>query len=167
LIIVFPCRGYTGLPRQPRNEAWIIADEIRAERGGVIELEDAELQESVVARLHRLCGRFVNRAMRFAVRLDEDERDDNGEFRRNLVSARLVGPEQYEPQIGGGPVWANASVRNQPSVFDGVTSIPPDFRTHRGRWLRRRRAPIRFRRICIDMRPAQHDFFLRYGRVFR
>ncbi|WP_233863015.1 hypothetical protein [Paraburkholderia adhaesiva] len=199
-----------------KSEAWIIADEISSERGGTIEPEDTELQESVVARLHKLFGRFVNRVMRFAVRLDQDERDDNGEFHENSISARLASPLQYEPQIAAqlkddaseiarvvagqfseavayyhvfdqfdgdsGAIAryfaiqpttldarlarAEATVRRQPSVFDAVASIPPDFQPRAGKWVRRC-APNRFRRVCAHMRPSQRHLFLRYGHVFR
>ncbi|MBR8303459.1 hypothetical protein KDW49_22380 [Burkholderia dolosa] len=80
-----------------KNEAWIIAEEIKGERGATVEPEDAELQESVIARLHKLFGRFVNRTMRFAVRLDQEDVDDSGDARENSVAARLAAPVHYEP----------------------------------------------------------------------
>ncbi|MFT4068957.1 hypothetical protein [Paraburkholderia sp.] len=82
-----------------KSEAWIIAEEVKAERGETIEPDDAELQETIVERLHKLFGRFVNRAMRFATRLDQDERDDDGDFRENAISARLSAPQAYEPEV--------------------------------------------------------------------
>ncbi|WP_042337926.1 hypothetical protein [Paraburkholderia ferrariae] len=198
-----------------KSEAWIIAEEIKAERGAEIEPDDDELQATVVSRLHKLFGRFVNRAMRFATRLDHDERDD-GDFRENAVTARLAASPSYEPEVAlqlaedaadaarvihaqfseavayyhvfdqfdgdSGALAryfaiqsatldarlarAEAIARRQPSVFDGVASIPPDFRPRRGRRLRRH-APVRFRRVCGAMRPAQRHLFLRYGAVFR
>jgi hypothetical protein len=200
-----------------KSQAWIIAAEIEAERGGTIEPDDvAEVQATIVKRLHTLFGRFANRAMRFAARLDRDERDDDGDFRENAVSARLAAPQSYEPEVAlqlaedtaeaarvihaqfseavayfhvfdqfdgdSGALAryfaiqsatlavrltrATASARHQPSVFDGVASIPPDFRPQPGKW-RRRHAPVRFRRVCDVMRPAQKHLFLRYGAVFR
>ncbi|MCG5073020.1 hypothetical protein [Paraburkholderia tagetis] len=199
-----------------KSEAWIIAKEIKTERGGTVEPEDADLQETVVARLHKLFGRFVNRAMRFAVRLDQEEQDDDGKFSKNAVSARLEGPQFYEPEVAmelaedaaevervihtrfseavayyhvfdqfdgdSGAIARYFAIapktlkvrrirvetvaRLQPSVFDGVTSIPPDFQPRPGRLLRRR-APVRFRRICGATRPAQLHLFLRYGAVYR
>lgn len=82
-----------------KSVAWIIAEEIKEERGGTLEPDDAELQGSVVARLHKMFGRFVNRAMRFAVRLDQEEHDDDDEARENSIAARLAAPAQYEPQV--------------------------------------------------------------------
>jgi len=199
-----------------KSEAWIIAKEIKTERGGAVEPEDADLQETVVARLHKLFGRFVNRAMRFAVRLDQEERDDDGNLGKSAVSARLEGPQRYEPEValqlaeeaaeverviharfseavayyhvfdqfdgdsgaiaryfaiqrdtlGERLARAEATSRRQPSMFDGVASIPVDFQPRRGRRLHRR-APVRFRRVCDAMRPTQKHLFLRYGAVFR
>jgi hypothetical protein len=82
-----------------KSEAWLIAEEIKAERGANIDPDDDEIQATIVARLHKLFGRFVNRAMRFAIRVDQDERDDNGDFRENAISARLSAPQSYEPEI--------------------------------------------------------------------
>lgn len=80
-----------------KSEAWIIAEEIKAERGGEVDPEDVGLQETVVTRLHKLFGQFVNRAMRFAVRLDQEDQDDDGDTRENALAARLAGPAHYEP----------------------------------------------------------------------
>jgi hypothetical protein len=82
-----------------KSEAWIIAEEIKAERSGAVEPEDADLQATVVARLHKLFGRFVNRAMRFAVRLDQEEHDDDGDVRENAISARLTASPSDEPEV--------------------------------------------------------------------
>ncbi|MBN3850138.1 hypothetical protein G3N58_25440 [Paraburkholderia sp. Ac-20342] len=198
-----------------KSEAWLIAEEIKAERGGAVEPDDADFQERVIAGLHKLFGRFVNRAMRFATRLDQDERDDDGDFRENAVSARLSAPQSYEPEIAlqleeeaaeaarvihaqfseavayyhmfdqfDGDTSALAgyfaitartlrtrlqradlSARRQPSVFDNVASIPPDFVSRRGMW---HRQPSRnqFLRVCGSARPAQLHLFLKFGRVF-
>ncbi|WP_322056789.1 hypothetical protein [Paraburkholderia sp. J63] len=200
-----------------KSEAWLIAEELKEERGSALEPENANLQETIVARLHKRFGRFVNRAMRFAVRLDREERDDDGNFSGNAVSARLAGPRTHEPEVAmeleeeaadfarvihaqfseavayyhvfdqfdddsdaiarylaiqsttldARLSRARATALRQPSVFDGVASIPADFRPPRGRWRRRRHAPARFRRVCGAMRPAQKHLFLRYGAVFR
>lgn len=81
-----------------KSHAWIIAEEIKAERGAEIEPDDEEIQATIVARLHKLFGRFVNRATRFAVRLDQEDRDDDGDFRKNAVLTHLSGP-QLEPEV--------------------------------------------------------------------
>ncbi|POR48169.1 hypothetical protein B0G62_11549 [Paraburkholderia eburnea] len=199
-----------------KSHAWIIAEEIKSERGADIEPDDEEVQATIVARLHRLFGHFVNRAMRFAIRLDQEERDNDGDFRENAVSARLMASRSYEPEVSlqraeeaaeaarmiqaqfseavayyhvfdqfdgdsnalaryfaiqsatldARLARAEATARRQPSVFDGVESISPDFRPLRGR-RRRRCVPARFRRVCGSLRPAQTHLFLRYGAVFK
>lgn len=198
-----------------KSEAWLIAEEIKAERGGVVEPEDIDLQETIVARLHKLFGRFVNRAMRFASRLDQDERDDNGDFRENSIAARMTAPQGYEPEIAlqteeeaaevirvinahfseavayyhmfdqfDGDSSALASyfaitrrtlrtrlrrvelaARKQPSVFDSIASVPPDFVSRRGTWYRQP-SLNQFRRVCGSARPAQQHLFLKFGKVF-
>ncbi|CAJ2802051.1 Uncharacterised protein [Burkholderia pseudomallei] len=198
-----------------KSEAWIIAEEIKAERGSAIEPDDADLQESVVARLHKMFGRFVNRAMRFATRLDQEDRDDDGDLRENSVAARVAGPAHYEPhaafehnqeieetalviasqfseavayfhmfdQFDGDSAAlatyfaikartlrtrlrrAENTARDQPSVFDRVAAIPPDFMAARGTWARQP-AFNQFRRICGSARPAQLHLFLQFGKVF-
>ncbi|MFL9907622.1 hypothetical protein [Paraburkholderia sp. RL17-337-BIB-A] len=198
-----------------KSHAWIIAEEIKAERGTDIEPDDDEIQATIVARLHKLFGRFVNRAMRFAVRLDQDERDDDGDFRANAVSARLSAPQTCEPEIAlqlaqeatgmadviraqfseavayyhmfdqfDGDTSALASylaitartlrarlrrvdvsARSQPSVFDSVACMPPDFVSRRGTW-HRQPAFHRFQRVCGSARPAQLHLFLKFGKVF-
>ncbi|HDR8908083.1 TPA: hypothetical protein QDA83_003727 [Burkholderia multivorans] len=198
-----------------KSEAWIIAEEIKAERGGAVEPEDTDLQETVVTRLHKLFGQFVNRAMRFAVRLDHEDQDDDGDTRENSLAARLAGPAHYEPpsalereeeieetaQIvaaqfseavayfhmfdqfdGDSAALANhfavkartlrtrlrraeRAARDQPSVFDRVATISPDFMAPRGKW-GRQPALNRFHRICGSARPAQLHLFLQFGKVF-
>ncbi|ALB94506.1 hypothetical protein ACGYTQ_10335 [Burkholderia pseudomallei] len=197
-----------------KAEAWIIAQEIQAKRGE-LEPEDEDLQQTIVKRLHQAFGRFVNRAMRFAVRLDHEERDDDGEFRENSVASRLASPEHYEPQavtqikeeaaetarvvaaqfseavayycmfdqfdgdssavafhfaITAGTLrrrltQVKRAAREQPSIFDGVTTISPNFMGRPGTW-RRRQAPNPFIRVCASMRPSQAHLFLRFGKVF-
>lgn len=82
-----------------KNEAWILAEEIKTERGCKIEPEDEELQSTVIARLYQRFGQFVNREFRHAVRLDQEERDADGEFMANSVFGRLAGPELHEPEF--------------------------------------------------------------------
>lgn len=199
-----------------RNEAWIIADGIRAERGVDIDPDDEEIHATIIAQLYKQFGQFVDRPMRFAVRLDKDERDDDGDFRKNAVSARLSGPRSCEPEVamqlaedsaeaariiharfaeatayyyvfeqfdGDRAALArhlaiqpstlkmrlgraDTAVRSQPSMFDGIASIAPDFWPLRGKW-RHQHAPARFLRVCGQMRPIQRHLFLAYGAVFR
>jgi hypothetical protein len=82
-----------------KSEAYLIAADIRAQLGEDVEPEDETLQTTVIAKIQKLFGRFVNRPMRFAVRLDRDEVDDHGDFVMNSVAARLAAPEAYEPHV--------------------------------------------------------------------
>ena len=82
-----------------KSEAYLIAMEILEELGGDVQPEDESLQATVVEKVQRLFGRFVNRPMRFAARLDRDEIDEHGDFVGNSIAARLSAPELYEPQV--------------------------------------------------------------------
>ncbi|WP_179402628.1 hypothetical protein [Burkholderia guangdongensis] len=81
------------------NEVWILADEMRVERGAELDPEDEDLRDTIVDTLRKRFGRFVNRKERFATRIDQDDVDDDGDFMANAVAARLAAPEQYEPHV--------------------------------------------------------------------
>ncbi|MFM0670029.1 hypothetical protein [Paraburkholderia sediminicola] len=81
-----------------KAEAWIIASDVQTEQGVDLEPDDAELQHTVVTRIEKMFGRFANRKMRFALRLDRDDVDDNGELSTNSIAAGLSGPDVYEPE---------------------------------------------------------------------
>lgn len=82
-----------------KSEAWILSEEIKVERGRYIEPEDEELQSTIMERLFKRHGKFVNRQFRHAVRIDQEERNTDGEFMTNSVFARLSGPAQHEPEV--------------------------------------------------------------------
>ncbi|AJK47302.1 hypothetical protein [Burkholderia plantarii] len=197
-----------------KNEAWILAEEIKAKQGRHIEPEDEELQDAIVAQLFKRFGKFVNRQFRHAVRLDQEERNADGEFTTNSVFARLSAPAWNEPEVAAQQAeeetakqaaiaarfseavayfhmfdyfdgssealashlaiaatmlqrrvrHAERTAREQPSMFDGIASIPRDFMAKPGA---RRYKPEsnKFKRIC-GTAPSQLHLFLRYGKVF-
>ncbi len=63
-----------------KNDAYLIATDIRAELDPDIEPENEQLQSMVIAKIQKLFGRFANRSMRYAARIDRDEVDDNGDL---------------------------------------------------------------------------------------
>ncbi len=81
-----------------KAEAWLAAHEIQQETGKEFEPEDAGFREAIFSRLQRAFGKFVNRAFRFAVRLDEDRETNEGDTRQNSVAASLAAPANYEPE---------------------------------------------------------------------
>ncbi|WP_186172937.1 hypothetical protein [Burkholderia gladioli] len=197
-----------------KSEAWILAEEIKTERGHDIEPEDEELQSTIMERLYKRFGKFVNRQFRYAVRIDQEERNADGEFMENSVFARLSGPAQHEPEVAARQTEeaaeaqaaiaarfseavaylhmfdyfdgssetlasylaiatamlqrrvrrAERTAREQPSMFDGIASIPRDFMAKPGTW-RYKPESNKFKRIC-GTAPSQLHLFLRYGKVF-
>jgi hypothetical protein len=197
-----------------KNEAYLIAAEVRADLDHDVEPDDEHLQSTVIAKIQKLFGRFVNRPMRYAARIDRDDVDDDGDFVGNSIAARLSAPEAYEPHIaieqreeadrakraidasfseavaylrvldlfdGDKPIIArylaiHASTLDarlsraglfaefQPSMFDGIETLPDDFYPVKG--LRRRRPALAgFHRICEEVRPWQTHLYSRIGSV--
>jgi hypothetical protein len=197
-----------------KNEAYIIAADVRADLTHDVEPEDEQLQSTVIAKIQKLFGRFVNRPMRYAARIDRDDVDDDGDFVGNAIAARLSAPEAYEPHValeqreesdaakqaidaqfseavaylrvldrfdGDKPIIArylaiHASTLDarlsraglfaefQPSMFDGIETVPDDFFPRRG--FRRRRQPFAgFHRICKEARPWQTHLYSKVGSV--
>ncbi|MCW3687437.1 hypothetical protein UE94_005030 [Burkholderia cenocepacia] len=81
------------------SETWLIVDELHADPDATPDPDDESLRDMIVARLQKEFGKFVNRKERFAVRIDRDDIDDDGDLLPNSVGARLAAPEAYEPLI--------------------------------------------------------------------
>ncbi len=81
-----------------KAEAWIAAQTWRKTHGTDIPPEDMRLQASVLHGLWQAFGRFANRTMRNAFRLDIDDTRQDGERSMNAVAAALAAPETYEPE---------------------------------------------------------------------
>lgn len=81
-----------------KTEAWLAAREIQNEAGMRFEPEDEGFQRAILSKLQKAFGRFVNRNLRFAVRLDQEQIADDGEMRQNSVAATLAAPAAYQPE---------------------------------------------------------------------
>ncbi|MCA3847331.1 MAG: hypothetical protein IOB09_23365, partial [Burkholderia sp.] len=81
------------------SETWLIVDELHADPDATPDPDDESLRDMIVARLQRQFGKFVNRKERFALRIDRDDIDDDGDFLPSAVGARLSAPEKYEPLV--------------------------------------------------------------------
>ncbi|MCA8278493.1 hypothetical protein LGN21_02700 [Burkholderia cepacia] len=81
------------------SETWLIVDELHADPKANPDPDDEGLRDMIVARLQRQFGKFVNRKERFALRIDRDDIDDDGDFLPSAVGARLSAPEKYEPLV--------------------------------------------------------------------
>ncbi|MBW5807469.1 hypothetical protein FOZ70_22320 [Burkholderia sp. COPS] len=81
------------------SETWLIVDELHADPDATPDPDDEDLRDMIVARLQRQFGKFVNRKERFALRIDRDDIDDDGDLLPSAVGARLAAPEKYEPLV--------------------------------------------------------------------
>ncbi|CAD9226734.1 conserved hypothetical protein [Burkholderia cenocepacia] len=81
------------------SETWLIVDELHADPEATPDPDDESLRDMIVARLQRQFGKFVNRKERFALRIDRDDIDDDGDLLPSAVGARLSAPEKYEPLV--------------------------------------------------------------------
>lgn len=81
-----------------QTEAWLAAQDIQDEAGREFEPEDEGFQLEILSRLQKAFGKFANRNLRFAVRLDQERISDDGEVRQNSVAAALAAPAAYQPE---------------------------------------------------------------------
>ncbi|RQT21788.1 hypothetical protein [Burkholderia contaminans] len=197
------------------SETWLIVDELHADPDATPDPDDENLRDMIVARLQRQFGKFVNRKERFALRIDRDDIDDDGDLLPSAVGARLSAPEKYEPlvalemredasaaarAISGrfseaiaylrtferfdgdavrmatylaiGPQTLNRRVarasrveETQPSMFDGIEVIPPEFMPLTGRWASPP-LPHPYRPTCAAAWPLQLQLFIESGKLF-
>jgi hypothetical protein len=82
-----------------KSEAWMAARELSDDQDVDFEPEDETLQQAVLSKLRKSFGRFTNRKLTFAVRLDQERIGDDGDFLPNSVAAGLTGPQGYQPEI--------------------------------------------------------------------
>jgi len=199
------------------NEAWLAAQDIQAEAGQNLEPEDHSFQEAVIARLWRVFGKYADAAMSFASRLDKDQRNDNGDFLPNSISARLFSPVQYQPlealekaeeRAARAEILANRfteaiaylrtfahfgddqrrvahhlsiplhtltarvdraalMAKQQPSIFDGMETIPHDFVPLAGKPIYRPPVvPTAWARVCVTAPARQRHIFSLVSRLF-
>lgn len=168
-------------------ETWIAAAELSDGQDATPEPMDEKFRGKILSRLWKKFGRFTDRPLKFAYRLDDDYEGEDG-VRENSVSASLQAPSSFEPEaaliarqeavesdeearLAGRFAEAVAYVRVsdsfnrdwsaiashlaiaestllkrirrakrivevQPSMFDGIESVPRDFmppRRHRAR----------------------------------
>ncbi len=82
-----------------KAEAWLAAHTIREEQGIDFDPEDEAFQRAILSNLSKAFGKFANRKMRFAIRLDQEDIGDNGDRAPNAIAARLAASDGYQPEI--------------------------------------------------------------------
>ncbi len=81
-----------------KTEAWLAAYDICEEGSVEFEPSDETFQQAIFFRLMKKFGRYANREMRFAVRLDEVNTSHDGDSVENSVARMLAAPRAYEPE---------------------------------------------------------------------
>ncbi|WP_420996343.1 hypothetical protein ACKI2N_012820 [Cupriavidus sp. 30B13] len=80
-----------------QSEAWLVADEIGRGSNVPPDPADKRFHQQILARLYNRFVKFADKRLRFAVRLDEQREDEDGDSRVNAVAAALAAPDGYEP----------------------------------------------------------------------
>lgn len=83
-----------------QSEAWLTAEEIGRDSDSPPDPTDKGFHQQILARLYNRFVKFADKQLRFAVRLDEQREDENGDFRESAVAAALAAPAEYSPLIG-------------------------------------------------------------------
>jgi hypothetical protein len=81
-----------------KTEAWLAAHDICEEENVEFEPSDEAFQQAIFFRLMKKFGKYANREMRFAVRLDVEHTSHDGDPVVNSVARTLAAPRAYEPE---------------------------------------------------------------------
>lgn len=82
-----------------QSEAWLVADEIGRGSNATPDPTDKVFHQQILGRLYNRFVKFADKRLRFAVRLDEKSRDEDGGEREGAIAAALAAPDTYEPSL--------------------------------------------------------------------
>lgn len=80
-------------------ESWLIAQDIGRKRGLAVDFLNADDQRLVLSWLHGKLVRFVEKCVRFAVKLDKDWDNEDADSAANALARLLTAPEQFDPLV--------------------------------------------------------------------
>lgn len=80
-------------------ESWLIAQDIGRKRGLAVDFLNVDDQRLVLSWLHCKLVRFAEKSVRFAVKLDKDWDNEDGESAMNALARLLTAPEQFDPLV--------------------------------------------------------------------
>jgi hypothetical protein len=95
-----------------KTEAWLAGYDICEEENVEFEPSDEAFQQAIFFRLMKKFGKYANREMRFAVRLDVESTSHHGDSVVNSVTRTLAAPRAYEPET----VLADAELHEEQKV---------------------------------------------------
>jgi hypothetical protein len=81
------------------SEAWLIALEIEQRRGWRFDFADMEDQETLLAWMHNRFVKYAEKAVRYAMRLDRDWDQEDGEQAGAALARLLTAPLDADPQL--------------------------------------------------------------------
>lgn len=170
------------------SESWILAIEIGQRRGWTFDFADQDDQDTLLAWMHNRFVKYAEKAVRYAIKLDRNWDNDDGEQTGAALARLLTAPIDTDPQVRQQALeekddliaviqqsYSEASayvlllvrmdwhledlagllqigqdalkqrlrasglrVRVQPTLFDGIDRIDPDFQPRRRlRWVSR------------------------------
>jgi hypothetical protein len=80
-----------------QTEARIVAEELSRGRDPPPEVGDKHFHRQILGRLYNRFVKFADKRLRFAVRLDERQEDEDGGMRENPIASALAAPEAADP----------------------------------------------------------------------
>lgn len=170
------------------SESWILAIEIGQRRGWAFDFGDQDDQDTLLAWMHNRFVKYAEKAVRYAIKLDRNWDNDDGEQTGAALARLLTAPIDTDPQVRQQALeekddliaviqqsYSEASAyvlllvrvdwhledlagllqigqdalkqrlrasglraRVQPTLFDGIDKIDPDFEPRRRlRWMSR------------------------------
>lgn len=81
------------------SEAWLMAIEIGHKRGWPLRFDDQDDQDTLFSWLHNRFVRYAEKAVRFAMRLDRNWDNEDGEQTGAALARLLTAPLDTDPQI--------------------------------------------------------------------
>lgn len=81
------------------SESWILAIEIAQRRGWSFDFSDQDDQDTLLAWMHNRFVKYAEKAVRFAIKLDRNWDNDDGEQTGVALARLLTAPLDTDPQV--------------------------------------------------------------------
>ena len=82
-----------------QTEAWIVVEELSRDRDPPPDVGGKGFHQQILGRLYNRFVKFADKRLRFAVRLDQQQEDEDGGKRENAIAAALAAPACYDPSL--------------------------------------------------------------------
>ena len=81
------------------SESWILAIEIGQRRGWTFDFADQDDQDTLLAWMHNRFVKYAEKAVRYAIKLDRNWDNDDGEQTGAALARLLTAPIDTDPQV--------------------------------------------------------------------